>query len=68
MCDLQGIVTPEKKSKTQLLLTDPAIHCAKDMRFGRTNLQQKGIDAFFAAHKGKPNKYCEALRLDRQGK
>lgn len=60
--DLQGIITAGE-SKGTLLLTDPAIHCAKHMRFGRTNLRQPGIDAFYKGHAGKCNQYCRALGL-----
>jgi hypothetical protein len=58
VCDVQGIVHDER---SVLLLTDPAIHCPSHMRFGRTNLGQAGIDAFFAKHTC--NSYCSKLGL-----
>ncbi len=59
VCDLQGVENIDAKGHT-LLLTDPAIHCDA-MRFGRTNLRDKGIRSFFATHTC--NKYCKGLRL-----
>lgn len=61
VCDLQGIKTQSAKKHDTILLTDPAIHCAKHKRFGSTNMGQHGFDAFFAAHKC--NSYCRALGL-----
>jgi len=61
VCDLQGIVTTDKMDKPTLLLTDPAIHCAKHLRFGKTNLGALGINKFFAKHKC--NDFCIALGL-----
>ena len=61
VCDLQGIVTTNGKGEKTLLLTDPAIHCSKHIRFGKTNLGLKGINRFFKKHVC--NKYCSALGL-----
>jgi hypothetical protein len=61
VCDLQGVVVEEGKKKKVLLLTDPAIHCPSHLRFGKTNLQERGIAAFFKTHKC--NEYCHALGL-----
>lgn len=61
VCDLQGITSRNKLGKPTLLLTDPAIHCAKHLRFGKTNLGGLGITRFFAKHKC--NSFCAALGL-----
>jgi hypothetical protein len=61
VCDLQGIVTNSGKGEPILLLTDPAIHCAKHICFGKTNLGGLGIDKFFKRHIC--NKFCLALGL-----
>ena len=61
VCDLQGISTTDTKSKPTLLLTDPAIHCPKHLRFGKTNLGV-GVNKFFAKHKC--NSFCHALGLE----
>lgn len=61
VCDLQGIVTTDKTDKPTLLLTDPAIHCARHLRFGKTNLGALGINKFFVKHKC--NNFCVALGL-----
>jgi len=66
VCDLQGMVSVDSKDQPTLLLTDPAIHCPSSHRFGRTNLGESGIAAFFDAHKC--NKYCKALGLEEGGK
>ena len=50
-------------SDKEIILTDPAIHCAKHPRFGSTNLGDMGMNDFKASHKGKCNKYCRALKL-----
>ena len=63
LCDVQGILYTDDDGVKTLSLTDPAIHCPKDMRFGGTNLGQKGIDAFFKKHKC--NEYCSKLNLSR---
>jgi len=62
VCDLQGITTMDKKRKPTLLLTDPAIHCPKHLRFGKTNLGALGVNKFFAKHKC--NSFCNALGLE----
>ncbi|CAE8595960.1 unnamed protein product [Polarella glacialis] len=59
--DLQGIESSDVKGRDVMLLTDPAIHCPGVLRFGKTNMQQAGIDAFYKAHKC--TKYCAALGL-----
>ena len=61
VCDLQGIVTTNGKGEEILLLTDPAIHCPKHIRFGKTNLGLTGINRFFKKHIC--NKYCSVLGL-----
>ena len=61
VCDLQGITSRNKLGKPTLLLTDPAIHCEKHLRFGKTNLEAPGISRFFAKHKC--NKFCAVLGL-----
>ncbi|CAG8673493.1 2595_t:CDS:1, partial [Cetraspora pellucida] len=42
VCDLQGI-----ELENEFLLTDPAIHCVDSLRFGGTNLGEKGIKECF---------------------
>lgn len=61
VCDLQGVCVIDLKGKETLLLTDPAIHCAKHLRFGKTNLGNLGMEKFFKKHEC--NKYCQALGL-----
>jgi hypothetical protein len=61
VCDLQGVSTIDLKGKETLLLTDPAIHCAKHLRFGKTNLGNLGMEKFFKKHEC--NKFCQALGL-----
>ena len=61
VCDLQGISTTDHRGRHTLLLTDPAIHCPGALRFGKTNLQSTGVDAFFKVHEC--NQYCKALGL-----
>ena len=61
VCDLQGISFTDKKMKQTLLLTDPAIHCSKHLRFGKTNLGHVGFSKFFSKHDC--NHYCKALGL-----
>ena len=63
VCDLQGIFTHDDKSRETLLLTDPAIHCPTQLRFGETNLRQRGIDAFFETHVC--NNICRGMGLHR---
>ena len=62
VCDLQGISTSDGKGEPILLLTDPAIHCSKHLRFGKTNLRAIGIKKFFNKHVC--NEYCSALGLN----
>lgn len=59
--DIQGVDTTDDKGKVTLLLTDPAIHCPTHARFGKTNLGEAGIRAFYKTHKC--NKFCNALGL-----
>jgi hypothetical protein len=55
--DLQGI-----EIDGQFLLTDPAIHCEERLRFGKTNLGERGIkECFLANHKC--GNACEKLGL-----
>jgi len=61
VCDIQGTITKDKKDKPTLLLTDPAIHCHKHLRFGKTNWGALGFIKFFAKHKC--NDFCYALGL-----
>ena len=66
VCDIQGF-QQEHKGQRYLMLTDPAIHCPllashKGVpRFGCTNLQEKGIEAFYRTYK--ENRYAEILNL-----
>jgi len=56
-CDLQGV-----ELTNEFLLTDPAIHCVDLLRFGKTNLGERGIEeCFFASHTC--NDICKKLRL-----
>jgi hypothetical protein len=55
--DLQGI----KGADNTFILTDPAIHCMNELRFGETNLGENGMIKFFQAHQC--NSICRALRL-----
>ncbi|CAB5354729.1 unnamed protein product [Rhizophagus irregularis] len=57
VCDLQGIEVNDK-----FLLTDPAIHCIDSLRFGRTNLGEKGINQLFLANH-RCNDICKKLKL-----
>ena len=59
--DIQGIDYRDGRDRDVMLLTDPAIHCPGVLRFGKTNMQHAGIDAFFKGHTC--NKYCRALGL-----
>lgn len=61
VCDLEGVSDVDAKGKEILLLTDPAIHCSKHLRFGKTNLSSVGIKKFFEKHVC--NKYCRELGL-----
>lgn len=58
--DLQGISGADI-APNDIILTDPAIHCAKAPRFGATNLMKVGISAFINAHVCSP--VCAALKL-----
>lgn len=62
VADLQGVETADAKGSPTLLLTDPAIHCGPHARFGKTNLREEGIKAFFKKHCC--NEYCIALGLE----
>jgi hypothetical protein len=56
--DLQGFLFNEN----EFILTDPAIVSADDpLRFGGTNLGQKGIKAFFVKHQCNP--ICKSFKL-----
>ncbi|RHZ48991.1 hypothetical protein Glove_535g4 [Diversispora epigaea] len=57
VCDLQGIELPDR-----FLLTDPAIHCIKPLRFGKTNLGGNGINRRFVVNH-KCNEICKKLGL-----
>ncbi|KAF0547883.1 kinase-like protein [Gigaspora margarita] len=58
VCDLQGIEHPTG----QFLLTDPAIHCLDNVRFGTTNLGENGIERCFLANH-RCNDVCIKLNL-----
>lgn len=62
VCDIQGISTSDGKGEPILLLTDPAIHCSKHLRFGKTNLGAVGVNKFFKKHVC--NNFCSALGLN----
>ena len=57
ICDLQGV----QVSSNQYLLTDPAMHCTDVLRFGTTNLAEKGMKHYFRTHKC--NDVCHKLLL-----
>ncbi|KAF0496959.1 kinase-like protein [Gigaspora margarita] len=57
VCDLQGV-----EMSGEFLLTDPAIHCTDNLRFGRTNLGREGIEKCFLANH-ECNEICKKLRL-----
>ncbi|KAI1694550.1 alpha-kinase family domain-containing protein [Ditylenchus destructor] len=59
--DLQGIKSTDENGRTTLELTDPAIHCTDELRFGRTNMGYEGMKIFFARHKC--NKFCQGMEL-----
>uniref|UniRef100_A0AC35F058 Alpha-type protein kinase domain-containing protein n=1 Tax=Panagrolaimus sp. PS1159 TaxID=55785 RepID=A0AC35F058_9BILA len=58
--DLQGIIN-HSDGKTTVVLTDPAIHCTDNTRFGRMNLGEKGMENFFSRHQC--NQFCKSLGL-----
>ncbi|KAI1692290.1 alpha-kinase family domain-containing protein [Ditylenchus destructor] len=60
--DLQGIISTDESGRKTLELTDPAIHCENLARFGRTNLGEEGMKAFFGRHAC--NKFCKAMKLE----
>lgn len=49
--DLQGV-----EYDNEFCLTDPAIHCVDNLRFGRTNFGSRGIDELFVA-----NHFCNSV-------
>ena len=55
--DLQGI-----EFSGEFLLTDPAIHCIDTLRFGRTNLGERGISQCFLKNH-RCNDICKKLKL-----
>jgi len=59
--DIQGWETKDNKGRTKMLLTDPAIHCPGETRFGKTNMGQEGVEAFFKVHRC--NRICRHLGL-----
>jgi hypothetical protein len=56
--DVQGV---RDSVAGTFVLTDPAIHCQHEHRFGRTNLGRGGISARFVSHRC--NDICAALGL-----
>jgi hypothetical protein len=56
--DCQGVFDAATNS---FILTDPAIQCKEVIRFGDTNLGQKGMERFCQTHRC--NEYCLALGL-----
>lgn len=49
--DLQGMIINGATSAARTIeLTDPAIHCTELLRYGRTNLSEKGMAGFFSRH------------------
>ncbi|GKY92586.1 hypothetical protein MPSEU_000228700 [Mayamaea pseudoterrestris] len=54
--DLQGSMKEYSDGRREFIFTDPAVHKRKEspqlqgMKFGRTNLGEKGIRAFFETH------------------
>jgi hypothetical protein len=63
VCDLQGSMTRDRNGKKTLLLTDPAINSVDKPRFGKTNMGERGFEAFFKRHKPENNPFCQALKL-----
>ncbi|EED96458.1 predicted protein [Thalassiosira pseudonana CCMP1335] len=60
VCDIQGVLYEEGRYP-QFLLTDPAICTSKSPRFGKTDMQLKGIRNFCRTHKC--GIVCRGLRL-----
>ena len=56
--DLQGVIS---FNAAKLHLTDPAIHCSDLLRFGRTNLGERGMQEFFNHHAC--NEVCRKMGL-----
>eukprot|EP01124_Arcella_intermedia_P017213 TRINITY_DN239_c0_g1_i4.p1 TRINITY_DN239_c0_g1~~TRINITY_DN239_c0_g1_i4.p1 ORF type:complete len:733 (-),score=170.53 TRINITY_DN239_c0_g1_i4:228-2426(-) len=54
--DIQGVIVD-----SEIILTDPAIHCVDITRFGGTNLSKAGIDQFVGNHEC--NRFCKLLNL-----
>ena len=61
VCDLQGVHSVDRHGGPTVLLTDPAIHCEKHHRFGKTNHKESGFKSFFKTHVC--NNYCRSLGL-----
>ena len=61
--DLEGIVGKiQSDGQPAVILTDPAIHCEKDIiRFGPMNLGKNGMDNFFKGHRC--NDWCQRMTL-----
>ncbi|CAI4220892.1 unnamed protein product [Auanema sp. JU1783] len=59
--DLQGIVTTDEKGQKKVILTDPAIHCVDNTRFGPMNHGAGGMRNFFKRHIC--NSFCKSLGL-----
>lgn len=61
--DLEGVVAPiGGKGQTGVLLTDPAIHCKDNTRYGSMNHSIGGMKNFFATHTC--NQFCKKLGLE----
>lgn len=58
VCDIQGV-----KTRTGVLLTDPAIHDKNVLLYGATNLGMRGIQKFFKSHRC--NEICIRMGLER---
>ena len=60
--DIQGVCQSRNgPGSLNLVLTDPQLHSLKGKTYGRGDLGEKGINAFFKAHKC--NCLCKALEL-----
>ncbi|GKY92585.1 hypothetical protein MPSEU_000228600 [Mayamaea pseudoterrestris] len=65
--DLQGSLKIHSDGRREFIFTDPAVHTRKknlflqNLKFGRTDLGEKGMKAFFATHVC--NNACRALGL-----